>query len=90
MFLEVCALYDIQPILATIPCVPSYDNSYKNAWVRASGYRYIDFASAVNTAQDATTWYDDMLSSDNVHPDVQGAIALATQVLTDVPEILVR
>lgn len=89
VFLEDCKQRDIIPILATIPCVPGGDNSYKNAWVRASGYRYIEFANAVNTAQDATTWFSDMLSSDNVHPTTEGAIALAIAALEAVPEIAV-
>ena len=89
-FLRVCRLYDITPILATIPCCPIANHSYKNAWVRASGYRYIDFASAVNVEQDSTTWFDGMLHTDNIHPTAQGAIALATQVLTDYPELLAK
>ena len=89
-FLEICRLYNITPILATIPCCPLADHQYKNAWVRSSGYRYIDFASAVNVSQDSSTWYTGMLSNDNIHPTEQGAIALATQVLVDVPELLIK
>lgn len=89
-FLDVCDLYDIEPILATIPCCPIADHQYKNAWVKASGYRYIDFANAVNVAENSTTWYDGMLADDNIHPTAQGAIALASQVLTDYPELLIK
>ena len=89
-FLRVCAFYDITPILATIPCCPIAEHRYKNAWVRESGYRYIDFASAVNIEQDSTTWHDDMLHTDNIHPTAIGAVALATQVLLDYPELLCK
>ena len=85
--MEICDARNIELILATIPNVPSVDNTYKNAYVRASGHRYIDFASAVG-ASSGTTWFDGMLSSDNVHPDVQGAIALFNQAIADAPELM--
>lgn len=88
-FLDVCELFDITPILATIPCCPLADHQYKNAWVRASGYRYIEFANVVNVTENSTTWYDGMLSSDNIHPTAQGAKALASQIIVSVPEIVV-
>ena len=86
--ISLCNLYGINLILATIPCVPSIDNTYKNAIVRASGYRYIDFAKAVNAENAGATWYSGMLSSDNVHPSEKGAKALFYQAISDVPEIL--
>lgn len=82
-----CEIYQIELILATIPNTPTNDNSYKNAWVRNSGYRYVDFASAVGASED-NTWYSGMLSSDNVHPTQQGAIALYTQAISDMPELM--
>ena len=85
--MEICEARNIELILATIPNVPSVDNTYKNAYVIASGHRYIDFASAVG-ASSGTTWYDNMLSSDMVHPDTQGAIALFNQAIADVPELM--
>ena len=87
---ELCDKNGIELILATIPCTPTQNHGFKNALVRASGRRYIDFASAVNTAQDATTWYDGMLSNDNVHPTEAGAMALAQAVLSDFPEITMK
>lgn len=85
--MDICDKRNIELILATIPNVPTVDNTYKNAYVRASGYRYIDFASAVG-ASSGTTWYDGMLSSDGVHPNIQGAIALFNQAIADVPELM--
>ena len=82
----ICDARNIELILATIPNVASVDNTYKNAYVRASGRRYIDFAAAVGASND-TTWYTGMLSSDNTHPTAQGAIALYTQAIADVPEL---
>ena len=85
----ICSSKNIELILATIPNVPSIRHDYKNAIVRASGYRYIDFAKAVNAEAVGATWYADMLSSDNVHPTELGAKALASRILLDVPEITV-
>lgn len=85
-FISKCNSLGITPILATIPSVPSINHEYKNAWVRNSGYRYIDFAKAVGSDL-STSWYPGMLSSDNVHPDTLGALTLYNQAITDVPEI---
>ena len=85
-----CDSNGIELILATIPNTPSVStaNSYKNEIVRASGYRYIDFAKAVNAESDNASWFDGMLSSDNVHPTELGAKVLASRFLMDVPEII--
>lgn len=74
-------------ILATIPNTPTINNNYKNAIVRNSGYRYIDFADAVQTSEGASTWLTGMLSNDNVHPTAEGAKALASRLCADFPEI---
>lgn len=86
LFLSMCNEFDITPILATIPTVPSINHEQKNAYVRNSGYRYIDFANAVG-ASASGVWYAGMLSSDNIHPTAMGAYALYMQAKTDVPEI---
>lgn len=83
----ICEKEAIELILTTTPLVAAVENTYKNEYVRASGYRYIDFASAVGASSD-TTWFDNMLHSDGVHPDVQGAAALYYQALADVPELM--
>lgn len=81
-----CAEYNITPILATIPSVPNLPHEELNTWVRNSGYRYIDFAKAVNAQPDGT-WDAGLLSSDNVHPTEAGAKVLASRVMLDFPEI---
>ena len=87
-FLSYCSQLKITPVFATIPTVPNINHEQKNAWIRNSGYRYIDFAKAVG-ADASGTWYSGMLSSDNVHPTVNGAKALFAQVLADFPEIMI-
>ena len=86
--LDVCDQYGATPIFATIPTVPTIDNEQKNAWIRTSGYRFIDFAKAVG-ADSSGVWYSGMLENDGVHPTISGAKALYGRVLTDFPEISV-
>lgn len=86
--LMICERYGIVPILATIPTVPTINHEGKNAWVRSSGYRYIDFANAVG-AQSNGTWFTGMLSQDGVHPTELGAHALWNRVQIDFPEIMI-
>ncbi len=86
-FLQTCEEYGIEPIFCTIPNTPTHLNTFKNAWIKSSGYRYIDFAKAVGAEEAASTWYDGMLSVDGTHPDVQGAIALASAAITECPEL---
>ena len=85
-FLAWCKKNKITPILATIPTTPNCNNEKKNAFVKNSGYRYVDFASSVG-AQANGTWFTGMLASDNTHPTIIGAIALYHQALIDIPEI---
>lgn len=87
--LSVCEEKGIIPILATIPTVPNVNNEKKNEWVRASGYRYIDFAKAVG-ANSSGVWYSGMLSNDNLHPTEQGAKALFMQAINDFPEMMLE
>lgn len=85
--IQTCKDNNIELILSTIPNTPRVSNIFKNEWIRNSGYRYIDFAKAVGAEDNGSTWYDGMLSSDNVHPSELGAKALAERFLIDVPEL---
>lgn len=84
--ITICKQNGIEPVLATIPTVPSILHEAKNDWVRNSGYRYVDFAKAVG-ADASGVWYADMLSQDNVHPTTLGAKALYHRVLCDLPDV---
>lgn len=86
-FIAICKENDIEPIFCTIPTVPTVNNEQKNAWIKASGYRYIDFARAVN-ASSSGVWNNGTLSGDGVHPTVNGARALYAEFLLDFPEIM--
>lgn len=84
---NVCKENDITLIGCTIPNTPTQFNSYKNNVVRNAGIKYIDFAKSVGTEHKGDSWYDGMLSSDNVHPTEKGAMTLYLQALADFPEL---
>ena len=81
--------YGFELVLQKVPVVPARieQNTGVNVIVAESGLRYIDAYKAVG-ADDTGTWYTDYLSSDKVHPSVNGAKAIATRMLIDVPEIM--
>lgn len=96
--IAICREHNIELILSTIPPAHGGDasgngtkllqNKYKNEIVKKSGYRYIDFAEAVGADETTGLWYDGMLYSDGIHPNVPGAIALYNQFIKDYPEIM--
>lgn len=90
-----CEERGVTVILATIPCVPDRDHTYKNAYIKTpptgaptEGKRYIDFARAVGAETAGSSWYTGMLSNDNLHPSTLGAMALYAELLADAPEIM--
>lgn len=90
---SICKTYNIELILATIPTVSGEGgvvriHKFKNAIVRASGYRYVDFDKAVGADESTGQWYAGMLSSDGVHPTTAGALTLYGQAVADFPELL--
>lgn len=88
-FLAWCTQQNVTPVFGTIPTVPSKNHEAKNAYIRNSGYRYIDFAKAVGAQADGT-WYSGMVSDDNIHPTIEGAIAQFNRAIVDFPEIMTR
>ena len=106
--ITLCHEKNIELVLATIPTVVGGWNpdtqsnnlgihKYKNAIVRESGYRYIDFDSAVGANENTGEWFnngeaDDMLEnygqqSGRIHPTTYGAKALYYQAISDCPEL---
>ena len=63
--------------------IPKSTKGEINLYIQNSGYRYIDFVSAV---MPNGSWYPDM-DADGTHPTELGAKVLAGQVLVDFPEI---
>lgn len=88
---DVCAERGIELILATTPNVPTYSiHNLKNEIVKTSGFRYIDFAKAVNAEGTDREWWDGLLENDGtgVHPTEAGAKVLFMQALADFPELM--
>ena len=90
----ICNDKKIELILATIPNVCGNgttevprNHSFKNAYIKTLGKRYIDFAKCVN-GYATNTWYSGMLHTDGVHPTDLGAKALASRATIDCPELL--
>ena len=87
LFLQKCDELGVIPILCLCPQLPSRDNSFKNAWIRSSDRRYVDFETPVGS-DISSSWYSGMLSDDNLHPTDKGAIELYSQFLADFPEVM--
>lgn len=84
---NLCDLNGITLIPCTIPNTPEVDNRYKNQYIKNCGLRYIDLASAVNTSENANTWYEGLLSNDDVHPTEEGAKCLTSKLINDFIEL---
>ena len=88
----ICERIGATLVISTIPTVPARIHTAMNTWVRGSGFRYIDFAAAVEEV--GTNYWknwgqaDAMLSSDETHPTAYGAKALLSAVLADFPELI--
>ena len=85
-FIALCKKNGITPILQTIPNTSTKSHQKKTEWIRTSGYRYIVLAAAVGSQPDGT-WAEGMRGPDGIHPTIQGAKAMAEQVVKDFPEI---
>ncbi|MBR2392883.1 MAG: SGNH/GDSL hydrolase family protein [Alphaproteobacteria bacterium] len=88
-FLALCANYDITPILATIPTVPTRQHTGLSNYVKSLGKRFIDIAKAVG-CDTSGNWYTGLLSSDGIHPTSAGSKVIFEQILIDFPEITVN
>lgn len=78
---------DITIILTKIPSVPEYRHTTLNAYITASGYRYVDSYNAMGCDGNGNT-YVGYLSSDDVHPTALGANSIAMRTLVDAPELM--
>lgn len=110
-FLDLCEKNNILPVLCTLPTVyggkaSASDsgisgfryNGAKNAWVKNSGYDYIDFAKAVGADDTTGLWFGEGTSEHmlegtqetdvRVHPTEYGAKALYKQAISDCPALM--
>ena len=88
--INLCDEKGIELILCTIPITPVTEHKYKNAYVKASGKRYVDVCHAVG-ADISPEWYDGMRTNtetDKIHPtNPLGTSTIADYMLENVPEL---
>ncbi|MBQ2348413.1 MAG: SGNH/GDSL hydrolase family protein, partial [Clostridia bacterium] len=83
---NICNSYNIKLIVCTIPTTPTNNNNYKNALIRNSDMEYIDIADALG-ADGSGSWYNGLLSGDNVHPTAKGSKVIAAKMMAELPEM---
>lgn len=88
--IDLCNTKGIELILCTIPETPVAVHTFKNAYVKASGKRYVDVCHAVG-ADVSNAWYDGMLNeTDKIHPTDLGKSVIADYMIANVPELCVN
>ena len=88
--IDLCNKKGIELILCTIPETPVAVHTFKNAYVKASGKRYVDVCHAVG-ADVSNAWYDGMLNeTDKIHPTDLGESVIADYMIANVPELCVN
>ena len=86
--IDMCDKKGIEIILCTIPSTPIRDHSYKNAYVKSSGKRYVDIAHCVG-ADISNNWFNGLLGTDNIHPTNNlGTKTITTYMMVNVPELI--
>lgn len=89
-FITLCQTHGVEPILCTIPIVPERNHTFKNQWVRDSGYRYIDLSEGVGSkpwGSEDMMWDEGLLSEDLVHPTRAGAKVIWKTIHGALPEL---
>jgi hypothetical protein len=86
--IAICEKNGIEPILVTIPNTPIVNNYYKNQIIKESGFRYVDIAKVMGAESKESSWYNGLLSGDEVHPTNLGAKIIATHIIAQFAEIV--
>lgn len=87
--IELCNKKGIELILCTIPETPVTVHTFKNAYIEASGKRYVDVCHAVG-ADVSNNWYNGLRNnteSDKIHPTNLGKRVIADYMIANVPEL---
>ena len=84
---NICETFGVTLYATKVPSVPNIDNTGKSDYIDTLGIKSIDWAKAVN-ATSTGIWYSGFLSTDNVHPSIAGAQAMAAKTLNDCPAIM--
>ena len=73
-------------MVCTIPTTPTQNHRYKNDIIRSSGLEYIDIEDALGVDEN-NSWYEGLLSGDNIHPTATGSKVIATKMMAALPEM---
>lgn len=80
-----------EPILCTIIPRPlggwQTTINQSNTWIKASGYRYIDFARVMSLGGDDVTINPTLYFDDQVHPNLAGNNVMYAKAILDIPEL---
>ena len=86
-FISICEEKGITPIFSTIPNTPTRNHTFKNTYIKNSGYKYIDVANAVGAESAGSSWTTGLLSADQVHPTDLGTKVIANAIVNGIPEM---
>lgn len=81
--IDICKQNGIIFIPCTIPNVPDRIMKYKNNIIERSKLQYIDVATYLGASNIGSSWYEGLLSSDNVHPSNLGSTKIAELLFTE-------
>lgn len=81
--IDICKQNGIIFIPCTIPNVPDRIMKYKNNIIERSKLQYIDVATYLGASKIGSSWYEGLLSSDNVHPSILGSTKIAELLFTE-------
>lgn len=85
---SLCESKNIKFIPCTIPNTPTRLNSFKNEYVKANSETYIDMADVLGATEDGSSWYDGLISGDDLHPSTKGAKLIAKMLCEELPQIV--
>lgn len=87
--MQICTDRSIELILFLTPSMAHGSNEAKMAYVRESGYRYVNAADALGADAEGD-WFPGYAEADGNHQTVEGAKALAARMIADVPELTIQ
>lgn len=88
LMMEYAKLYGFDLLLCTIPNVPDRIHTFKNAYIKSSGFKYIDLAKMLGAEDIGSHWIDGLLGTDNTHPSLNGQYAIASFMLAELSHLL--
>lgn len=86
--MEYAKLYEFDLLLCTIPNVPDRIHTFKNAYIKNSGFKYIDLAKILGAEDAGSHWIDGLLGTNDIHPSLNGQYVIASFMLAELSHLL--